>query len=145
MRFRPDLMVKKLRFYARFIVVCLLLKKNKQVRDLIKELSKQIDDYVKIYDPEDQLEWQLVKNEINDFIESDNLVNLDPSITLKMVLSNRLNASQVPIFGPNEPAKFSQSSQGNLTLQEILIIGNSQNQVKKNFPDQLLMKVSNFV
>lgn len=58
-------MVKKLRFYARFIVVCLLLKKTKQVRDLIRELGRQIDDYVKIYDPEDQLEWFFYKNFIN--------------------------------------------------------------------------------
>lgn len=53
-------MVKKLRFYARFIVVCLLLKKSKQVRDLIRELGRQIDEYVKIYDPEDQLEWYFI-------------------------------------------------------------------------------------
>ena len=39
---RSDLMVKKLRYYARFIVVCLLLKKMKLVRDLVRELSKQI-------------------------------------------------------------------------------------------------------
>ena len=37
-----DLMVKKLRYYARFIVVCLLLKKMKLVRDLVRELAKQI-------------------------------------------------------------------------------------------------------
>ena len=34
--FRPDLMVKKLRYYARYIVVCLLLKKMKLVRDLVR-------------------------------------------------------------------------------------------------------------
>lgn len=33
---RSDLMVKKLRYYARFIVVCLLLKKMKLVRDLVR-------------------------------------------------------------------------------------------------------------
>lgn len=42
---RPDLMVKKLRYYARFIVVCLLLKKMKLVRELIIELDKQIQEY----------------------------------------------------------------------------------------------------
>lgn len=42
---RPDLMVKKLRYYARFIVVCLLLKKMKLVRELIAELDKQIQEY----------------------------------------------------------------------------------------------------
>lgn len=32
-------MVKKLRYYARFIVVCLLLKKMKLVRDLVRVSS----------------------------------------------------------------------------------------------------------
>lgn len=38
-------MVKKLRYYARFIVVCLLLKKMKLVRELVVELEKQIVEY----------------------------------------------------------------------------------------------------
>lgn len=38
-------MVKKLRYYARFIVVCLLLKKMKLVRELVLELEKQIVEY----------------------------------------------------------------------------------------------------
>lgn len=38
-------MVKKLRYYARFIVVCLLLKKMKLVRELVIELEKQIVEY----------------------------------------------------------------------------------------------------
>lgn len=38
-------MVKKLRYYARFIVVCLLLKKMKLVRELVTELEKQIQEY----------------------------------------------------------------------------------------------------
>uniref|UniRef100_T1GI87 Uncharacterized protein n=1 Tax=Megaselia scalaris TaxID=36166 RepID=T1GI87_MEGSC len=38
-------MVKKLRYYARFIVVCLLLKKMKLVRELVAELEKQIQEY----------------------------------------------------------------------------------------------------
>jgi hypothetical protein len=39
--FRSDLMVKKLRYYARFIVVCLLLKKMKLVRDLVMVCNVQ--------------------------------------------------------------------------------------------------------
>jgi hypothetical protein len=39
------LMVKKLRYYARFIVVCLLLKKMKLVRELVIELERQIQEY----------------------------------------------------------------------------------------------------
>lgn len=32
----PDLMVKKLRYYARFILVCLLLRKIKLVNELLR-------------------------------------------------------------------------------------------------------------
>lgn len=124
---KSDLMVKKLRFFARFIVVCLLLKKSKQVRDLTKDLSRHIDDYIKTYDPEDQLEWQMVKNEINDFIQGDATVFIDSAITNKTLISNRLDVSQVPSFvGPNETTKYSH----HLSLQEILIIGNCLNQIK---------------
>ena len=66
---RSDLMVKKLRYYARFIVVCLLLKKMKLVRDLVRELAKHIEDYSSTYEPDDQLEWSLVLSEIKSFID----------------------------------------------------------------------------
>ena len=72
-------MVKKLRFYARFIVVSLLLKKTKQVRDLTKDLHRHIDEYCRVYDPPDQLEWQMVRNEISDFILADSVVTIDSS------------------------------------------------------------------
>ena len=48
-------MVKKLRYLARYIVVSMLLNKSKQVEDLTRDLGKQIDSYVKNYDPEDQV------------------------------------------------------------------------------------------
>jgi hypothetical protein len=124
-------MVKKLRYLARFIVVCLLLKKSKQVKELIKELGKQIDDYVTIYDPEDQLEWQLVKNEINDFIEADSILSVDGT---SISLSNRLNVADVPLINPNSILKkegTNESAKLNaFSLQEIIIVGNCQDQVK---------------
>lgn len=75
---RPDLMVKKLRYYARFIVVCLLLKKMKLVRDLVRELVKHIDDYTATYEPDDQHEWSLVLTEIKSFLE----VSLFPCVNI---------------------------------------------------------------
>ena len=48
-------MIKKLRYLARYIVVSMLLNKSKQVEDLTRDLGKQIDSYVKNYDPEDQV------------------------------------------------------------------------------------------
>lgn len=120
--YRSDLMVKKLRYYARFIVVCLLLKKMKLVRDLVRELSKQIDDYTTTYEPEDQLEWSLVLGEIKAFIEADTIVNVLDSDSNSIVLSHRLN----PLITP----PVERSPIMTLSLQEVLIVGNVADQVK---------------
>ncbi|KAK6628651.1 hypothetical protein RUM43_002466 [Polyplax serrata] len=119
---RSDLMVKKLRYYARFIVVCLLLKKMKLVRDLVMELDKQIADYTSTYEPDDQLEWTLVLEEIKSFIKADGLVSVLHADSNTIVLSHRLSPMTTP---PVEKTSIM-----NLTLQEILIIGNSADQVK---------------
>ncbi|XP_067661934.1 protein SCAI-like isoform X1 [Haliotis asinina] len=119
---RPDLMVKKLRYYARFIVVCLLLKKMKLVRDLVRELAKQIDDYTSAYEPDDQLEWTLVLGEIKAFIEADNIINVVDVDSSTIVLSHRLTPLNTPPLDKCAPTY--------LTLQEILIVGNCHEQVK---------------
>ena len=122
---KPDLMVKKLRYYARFIVVCLLLKKTKIMRELVRELNRQIDEYVKAYDPDDSLEWQLVLNEISTFIEVDNQLNLDH---LPLSLSYRINPSSIPLL-PAGSEKILSNIQL-YSLEEIIIIGNYQDQIK---------------
>ncbi|CAJ0760172.1 14202_t:CDS:1, partial [Entrophospora sp. SA101] len=65
----PALMIKKLRYYARFIVVCLLLNNREIVQKLMDELSGLVDDYIKNFKPVDSLEWQLVLQEIGTFLE----------------------------------------------------------------------------
>lgn len=122
---KPDLMVKKLRYYARFIVVCLLLKKSKINQELVRELTRQIDDYVKTYDPHDSLEWQLVLNEISTFIEVDNQMQID---RLPMTLTYRVVNALVPPL-PGGIERILPNTQL-LTLDEILIIGNYQDQIK---------------
>lgn len=121
---RPDLTVKKLRYYARFIVVCLLLKKMALVRDLVRELAKQIDDYTATYGPDDQLEWSLVLGEIRAFVEADKIVNVLDDDSSSLVLSHRLTPHNIP------PFERSSSTPPYLTLQEILIVGNCHEQVK---------------
>lgn len=82
-------MVKKLRYYARFIVVCLLLKKMKLVRELVTELDKQIADYTSTYEPEDQLEWSLVLDEIKGFIKAEAAVAVLHADTNPIIVSHR--------------------------------------------------------
>ncbi|XP_077301693.1 protein SCAI [Arctopsyche grandis] len=119
---RSDLMVKKLRYYARFIVVCLLLKKMKLVRELVAELDRHIADYASTYDPEDQVEWNVVLDEIKSFIKAEAMVSVLHADSNPIVLSHRLSPLTTP------PVERSQVM--NLTLQEILIIGSCTDQVK---------------
>nr|CAH0100930.1 unnamed protein product [Daphnia galeata] len=119
---KSDLVVKKLRYYARFIVVCLLLKKMKLVRELVRELSKYVDEYTSTYEPDDQLEWSLVLGEIKSFLEADAILNILDADSNPMVISHRLSPLTTP---PVEKCPAM-----DLTLQEVLIFGNNNDQVK---------------
>ncbi|XP_055845642.1 protein SCAI isoform X2 [Episyrphus balteatus] len=119
---RPDLMVKKLRYYARFIVVCLLLKKMKLVRELVTELEKQIQEYTTTYEPEDHLEWSLVLEEIKGFIKAEAAVAVLHADSNPIILSHRLSPLTTP---PCE-----RSPHMTLSLQEILIVGSACEQAK---------------
>lgn len=46
-------MVKKLRYYARFIVISLLLNKVDLVKELIHELHHYVEEYVTVYEADD--------------------------------------------------------------------------------------------
>ena len=70
-------------------VIEFLLKKMKLVRDLVRELSKHIDEYTATYEPEDQLEWSLVLAEVKAFVEADAVVNVLDSDSSSIVLSHR--------------------------------------------------------
>ncbi|XP_006814822.1 protein SCAI-like, partial [Saccoglossus kowalevskii] len=118
----PELCVKKLRYYARFVVVCLLLRKISLVRELIQELNKQIEEYTSLYEPEDQLEWQLVLGEIRSFIDAEQIINVIETDTKPLVLTHRLSKDGVPALDRGQHVY--------LTLQEALIIGNCNEQIK---------------
>ncbi|XP_053195347.1 protein SCAI [Scomber japonicus] len=119
---RPELVVKKLRYYARYIVVCLLLNKMDLVKVLVKELSEEIEDYTQRFNTEDQLEWNLVLQEVAAFVEADPVVVLNDNNSV-VVTSNRLQEGSVP---PLEQGMVV----GQLVLADALIIGNCNNQVK---------------
>ncbi|XP_059849890.1 protein SCAI isoform X1 [Hemitrygon akajei] len=119
---RPELVVKKLRYYARYIVVCLLLNKMDLVRDLVKELSDEIEDYTHRFNTEDQLEWNLVLQEVAAFVEADPAIVLNDDNSI-VVTSNRLAEGVVP---PLEQGMVA----GQLALADALIIGNCSSQVK---------------
>ncbi|XP_037905644.1 protein SCAI isoform X3 [Hermetia illucens] len=124
---RPDLMVKKLRYYARFIVVCLLLKKMKLVRELVAELEKQIQEYTTTYEPEDHLEWSLVLDEIKGFIKAEAAVAVLHADSNPIVLSHSGSGSRL---SPLTTPPCERSPHMTLSLQEILIVGSACEQAK---------------
>lgn len=64
------LVVKKLRYYARFLVVCLLLgDKQELLMELKLELSNLVDEYVKTFKGSEADEWTKVLEEIDGFIQ----------------------------------------------------------------------------
>ncbi|XP_026462749.1 protein SCAI-like [Ctenocephalides felis] len=122
---RSDLMVKKLRYYARFIMVCLLLKKMKLARELVQELDRHIGDYSAAYAAEDRHEWMLVLDEAKCFLKAEGLLQVVHPDTGPVILSHRLG----PLTAP-PPLPHTERPLMNLTLQEALLVGNRCDQVK---------------
>ncbi|XP_064860668.1 protein SCAI-like [Oncorhynchus nerka] len=119
---RPELVVKKLRYYARYIVVCLLLNNMDLVKVLVKELSEEIEDYTQRFNTEDQLEWNLVLQEVAAFVEADPVVVLNNENTVIVIIQSATGGGMSPL----EQGMVV----GQLTLADALIIGNCNNQVK---------------
>uniref|UniRef100_A0A8C9VXX6 Suppressor of cancer cell invasion n=1 Tax=Scleropages formosus TaxID=113540 RepID=A0A8C9VXX6_SCLFO len=119
---RPELVVKKLRYYARFIVVCLLLNKMDLVKVLVKELTDEIEDYTQRFNTEDQLEWNLVLQEVAAFVEADPVMVLNNDNAI-VTISSRQQDGAVPQLEPGMVV-------GQLALADALIVGNCNNQVK---------------
>ncbi|KAI9208764.1 protein SCAI [Polychytrium aggregatum] len=116
------LVIKKLRYFARFIVVCLLLNKNAVINKLMDELTLLVDDYTKSFKPNDTAEWSVVLSEITTFLEAEK--KLSPVDFEGNVLSvtNRLQLERT--------LRVDKDGQPKLKLQEAILVGNYQNQIK---------------
>lgn len=109
------LMIKKLRYYARFVVVCLLLDRRDYVQDLLEELKALVAQYDKHFNPPDSSEWHLVVNELADFLKADDL--------LDVVGIDR--AKPPALFQPAQAADAPR-----VELQHAILAGNCESQVK---------------
>lgn len=100
----------------------------KLVHDLVREFSQSLNDYNHVYEPEAQLEWSLVLQEIKAFIDAESIVSVvsGPSHQdgqgVQLTLSKRLSSSNVP--------QSLKMPTGKHFLSEVLIVGNYQRQVK---------------
>ncbi|KAK3233821.1 hypothetical protein CYMTET_55906 [Cymbomonas tetramitiformis] len=116
------LVIKLLRFYARFILVCILLSRQQMVVQLHSELRSMIEDYMHMLQAQEAREWRLVLREIQSFQHANELLPTmeDPYGAIAFRLSPNL------VSGP-QPAAFSTEP---LHLQEAVITSYYTDQVK---------------
>ena len=67
----PNLAIKQLRYFARFIIICLLLNRREEVWQLLQEFQALISSYVMKYSPPDAAEWRAVIQEVTTFLHAD--------------------------------------------------------------------------
>ncbi|KAG2381714.1 hypothetical protein C9374_006098 [Naegleria lovaniensis] len=78
-----------LRYYARFIVVCLFLNKRQLINDILPEFSDSINLYLTNFNIADKGEqWSLVLEELENFLKAETKVTIDQSMDLIQYRSN---------------------------------------------------------
>ncbi|KAJ2896639.1 hypothetical protein GGI21_005025, partial [Coemansia aciculifera] len=116
------LMIKKLRYYARFIVVCLQMNNAPMMLQLLEEVKALIDIYSTTFNPVDKMEWSLVVKEMAMFMQAVcSPVPTNDSGTASLPVSYRLVARRRP-RPEKDGSKF--------RLQEAVIVGNRPTQIK---------------
>ena len=109
-------MVKKLRYYARFIVVCLLLQRRAHLYELSGQLDKLISNYISIFNPNDAEAWRLVTYEVNQF--------------LKYESPTSISTISHPLVTSTSPARSPLASTPSFRVQEAVLVGGFNDQVK---------------
>nr|CAB3265882.1 protein SCAI [Phallusia mammillata] len=118
----PDLILKKHRYYARFIVVCLLLNYKQDVHDLVTDFARQVENNKSILQENEELEWSQVVLEVKEFLDSDPVQVLKAETYQKCDIQMRLLPSSLPAS--------EKGVQTRITLGDAIIVGNSPSQLK---------------
>lgn len=144
--------------HFRYIVVCLLLARRRVVVDLVDELTRHVEEYIKTLKPPDAHEWHIVLQEITSFLQADSIIVLPSSPSQpssSSSSSSSSNAKEEPYYPPprldptlrvlpahtpypaHTPQALAQAqAQGALTgpppitLQQVVLVGNHASQVK---------------
>ncbi|KAI9471544.1 hypothetical protein LPJ55_002136 [Coemansia sp. RSA 990] len=115
------LMIKKLRYYARFIVVCLQMNNTLMMLQLLEEVKSLIDVYSTTFNPVDKMEWSLVVKEMALFMQAVcSPVPVDEG-GLTLPVSYRLV--------PRRRARMDRDV-SRFRLQEAVVVGNRPTQIK---------------
>lgn len=114
----PALVIKKLRYYARFVVVCLLMNRRDVVKSIVDELNVLVEEYGKAFRVTDLNEWQAVVQEVNAFTEAQKrMMPVDLEGTRLPVQHRLADVGSAVDLPADVPA---------VRLQEVLVVGNVQ-------------------
>ncbi|KAJ1725971.1 hypothetical protein LPJ61_005512 [Coemansia biformis] len=116
------LMIKKLRYYARFITVCLQLSNTPMMLQLLEEVRALIDVYATVFNPVDKMEWSLVVKDMSLFMHAVcSPVPTDGASGLMLPATYRLDTRR---------RARTDKDGARLRLQEAVIVGNRPTQIK---------------
>lgn len=115
-------MVKRLRYYARFFVVCLLLKEDSKFEYLLVKFKKVLREYQRLSNPTEYQDWHIVLTEIESFLQAENRFSLF-SLTKEIFPCDSRLAGDLP-------GRLLPSGQGRMRLREAILVGNCRIQAK---------------
>ncbi|KAJ3305596.1 hypothetical protein HDV03_001241 [Kappamyces sp. JEL0829] len=117
-----QLMVKKLRYMARFMVVALLLNKADVVKKLADSLTALVEEYNTAFQPSDSAVWKTLVSEISTFLEAEKKISPIDGEGVTLTAATRIQAVA--------SSKFDKDGHPRLKLQEAILVCNYQNQIK---------------
>ncbi|KAI8345429.1 protein SCAI [Mortierella sp. GBAus27b] len=122
----PALMIKKLRYYARFTVVGMLLNNREVIASLKDELADLVKEYIAVFKPQDAAEWELVVQEISAFTDAEKKLHLVTSEGNYLPVAKRLQINKTISAALDKEGPSSTK----LRLQEVILVGSAHNQIK---------------
>jgi len=116
------IILRRLRYVLRFILVSLLLNKQRVVKDLVALLTKHINHYV-LFNPADGSNWQSLLQELTLFLQADSMVLVRSPFTPKQDL-RRLDYEKMRLYSITKHATMA------LSLECALVVDCHLGQIK---------------
>ncbi|XP_063723822.1 protein SCAI-like isoform X2 [Symsagittifera roscoffensis] len=123
-------MLKKLRFYTRYLVVILLLGRMQLVLEVMKEFFHFVAQFSSVYLEENQEEWAIVCSELQTFNQKVALVKIISSKTTKQ--GNPIHLDPVLRLSHEDVPNIEQQLPVKITIGTAVVVGNAMGQVKFN-------------
>lgn len=119
---KQTLLHRKLRYYARFVMTCLLLGNTKMGKSLIAEMAELIEDPELVYVEREKEEWLFILKETNAFIEALDKINVN--------LNSKMDLNSLDLPSRLETGELFEYKNENTNFSEAIIICCHKNQIR---------------